>query len=132
MKASDPLLRETLKGYLDTWGRLLGSAEIITTLQKIIDGEGGSWRVDIAGEIYRADEYVVHLLHTNHVLKRYTVVLHQIPRLSRCSHPKASSKQRRRENSTLTLIFWGSNQNPFDLSDSSRTLAVQTYLPSFS
>ncbi|KAI0723142.1 hypothetical protein C8Q76DRAFT_767130 [Earliella scabrosa] len=54
-KASDPLLRESLKGYLETWGRLVGSDEVISTLWTIIDGEGGNWRIDVAGEISRAE-----------------------------------------------------------------------------
>lgn len=57
-KASDPLLRESLKGYLETWGRLVGSTEVISTLWRIIDGEGGTWHVDIAGTVSRTEEYV--------------------------------------------------------------------------
>ncbi|KAM5540366.1 hypothetical protein V8D89_005824, partial [Ganoderma adspersum] len=56
IKASDPLLRETLKGYLETWGRLVGSAEVISTLWRIIDRDGGNWRVDVAGTISRAED----------------------------------------------------------------------------
>ncbi|KAI1789539.1 hypothetical protein LXA43DRAFT_1075305 [Ganoderma leucocontextum] len=55
-KASDPVLRESLKGYLETWGRIVGSAEVISTLWRIIDGEGGNWRVDITGTISRAED----------------------------------------------------------------------------
>ena len=55
-KASDPLLRESLKGYLETWGKLVGSAEVMSTLWRIIDGEGGNWRVDVAGTISRTEE----------------------------------------------------------------------------
>lgn len=55
-KVSDPLLRESIKGYLETWGRLVGSAEVISTLWRIIDREGGNWHVDIAGAISRTEE----------------------------------------------------------------------------
>ncbi|TBU43355.1 hypothetical protein BD309DRAFT_960924 [Dichomitus squalens] len=55
-RASDPLLRESLQGYLGTWGRLLGSAEVISTLWRVIDGEGGNWRVDVAGNISRTED----------------------------------------------------------------------------
>ncbi|KAI0698516.1 hypothetical protein C8T65DRAFT_660439 [Cerioporus squamosus] len=55
-KASDPLLRETLKGFLETWGRLVGSTEVLDTLWTIIDGEGGAWRADVAGSISRTEE----------------------------------------------------------------------------
>ena len=54
-KASDPLLRESIKSYLDTWGRLIETGEVIAALQRIIDGEGGMWHIDVAGEISRAD-----------------------------------------------------------------------------
>lgn len=58
VKASDPVLRESLKGYLETWGRLVGSAEVISTLWRIIQGEGGNWCVDVAGVISRIEECV--------------------------------------------------------------------------
>ncbi|KAI0368111.1 hypothetical protein BV20DRAFT_1045207 [Pilatotrama ljubarskyi] len=55
-KASDPILRETITGFLSTWGRLVGSEEVTATLWRIINGEGSDWRVDIAGEISRLQE----------------------------------------------------------------------------
>ena len=55
-RLSDPLMRETVKGFLDTWGRLVGASEVLGVLQSIIDGEGGNWRVDVAGEPRRAEE----------------------------------------------------------------------------
>ncbi|RPD67330.1 hypothetical protein L226DRAFT_608532, partial [Lentinus tigrinus ALCF2SS1-7] len=55
-KTADPLLRESLKGFLETWGRLVGSTEVLGTLWRIIDGEGGIWRVDVAGSISRTEE----------------------------------------------------------------------------
>ncbi|KAI0353496.1 hypothetical protein OH77DRAFT_1591208 [Trametes cingulata] len=55
-KASDPILRETITGFLSTWGRLVGSKEVIETLWRIINGDGSDWRVDIAGEISRVQE----------------------------------------------------------------------------
>ncbi|PIL37009.1 hypothetical protein GSI_00701 [Ganoderma sinense ZZ0214-1] len=55
-KTSDPLLRESLKGYLETWGRLVGSTEVISTLWRIVDGEGGNWRVDVAGTISKIED----------------------------------------------------------------------------
>ena len=71
-RTSDPLLRESLKGFLDTWGRLVGNTEVLDTLWKIVDGEGGVWRVDVAGSISRTEKYVslvllqiLHQLHEN-------------------------------------------------------------------
>ncbi|KAI0751606.1 hypothetical protein C8Q80DRAFT_1218295 [Daedaleopsis nitida] len=55
-KASDPVLRESLKGFLETWARLVGSSEVVATIWQIVNGEGGSWRVDVAGEISRSHE----------------------------------------------------------------------------
>ncbi|KAI0772085.1 hypothetical protein BD413DRAFT_52804 [Trametes elegans] len=55
-KVSDPLLRETIKGFLSTWGRLVNSEEVLLTVWRIIDGEGSTWRVDVAGELSRVAE----------------------------------------------------------------------------
>ncbi|KAI0677089.1 hypothetical protein C8Q78DRAFT_959916 [Trametes maxima] len=52
-RTSDPLLRETIKGFLSTWGRLVNGEEIIQTMWNVIEGEGSDWRVDVAGEIFR-------------------------------------------------------------------------------
>ncbi|KAH9853650.1 hypothetical protein C2E23DRAFT_113637 [Lenzites betulinus] len=54
-KASDPLVRETIKSFLATWGRLVNKEEVIATLWRIINGETSDWRVDIAGEISRVE-----------------------------------------------------------------------------
>ncbi|OJT09025.1 hypothetical protein TRAPUB_50 [Trametes pubescens] len=55
-KASDPLLRATIKSFLSTWGRLVNSEEVITTIWRIIHDEGGDWRVSLAGEISRVED----------------------------------------------------------------------------
>ncbi|KAI0347118.1 hypothetical protein BDW22DRAFT_498107 [Trametopsis cervina] len=55
IKSADPAMRAILKGILGAWGRLVGSAEGTATLWLIIDGEGGNWQVDIAGEIRRVE-----------------------------------------------------------------------------
>ncbi|KAL7282291.1 hypothetical protein ACG7TL_003761 [Trametes sanguinea] len=54
-KVADPVLRETVRGFLSTWGRLVNSEEAISTIWRIIDGQGSDWRVDVAGEISRVD-----------------------------------------------------------------------------
>ncbi|KAI9001411.1 hypothetical protein BD414DRAFT_519479 [Trametes punicea] len=55
-RVSDPLLRETINGFLSTWGRLVNTDEVIATIWRIISGEGSDWRVDIAGEISRVEK----------------------------------------------------------------------------
>ncbi|GJE84525.1 RTP1-C1 domain-containing protein [Phanerochaete sordida] len=55
IKTSEPVLRTTVRGLLRTWGRLVDGAEGIATLRLVVDGEGGEWRVDIAGEISRVE-----------------------------------------------------------------------------
>ena len=55
IKSADPSLKATFSGLLGTWGRLIGSAEGVATLWLIIDGEGGEWQVDIAGNVRRVE-----------------------------------------------------------------------------
>ncbi|KAI0092021.1 hypothetical protein BDY19DRAFT_983564 [Irpex rosettiformis] len=55
IKSADPSLKATLSGLLETWGRLIGDTEGVATLWLIVDGEGGEWQVDIAGEIRRVE-----------------------------------------------------------------------------
>lgn len=59
IKAADPNLKATLHGFLRTWGRLVETAEGVATLWLIVDGEGGEWNVDVAGQITRIAEYVL-------------------------------------------------------------------------
>ncbi|KAI0638028.1 hypothetical protein C8Q77DRAFT_405922 [Trametes polyzona] len=54
-KVSDPIIRETIKGFLSTWGRLVNSEEVIAAIWRIIDGDVSDWRVDVAGEISRVE-----------------------------------------------------------------------------
>lgn len=56
VKTSDPAFKTTIRGFLRTWGRLVDNAEGLATLWLIIDGEGGDWRVDIAGEVSRVEK----------------------------------------------------------------------------
>ena len=56
VKTSDPALKTTVRGLLRTWGRLVDTAEGIATLWLVVDGEGGQWHVNVAGEIIRVEE----------------------------------------------------------------------------
>jgi hypothetical protein len=55
VKSADPALAATLRGLLGTWGRLIGDTEGSAALWLIVDGEGGDWRVDVAGNIRRVE-----------------------------------------------------------------------------
>ncbi|OSX60155.1 hypothetical protein POSPLADRAFT_1066562 [Postia placenta MAD-698-R-SB12] len=52
-KTSDPALRESVRGLLSTWGRVVGAAEGIAALWLVVQGEGGDWKVDVAGHLTR-------------------------------------------------------------------------------
>lgn len=56
-KTTDPALKETIKGLLGTWSRIVSEQEVEQTFWAIIDGEGGYWKVDVAGEIIRTAGY---------------------------------------------------------------------------
>ncbi|KAJ7638786.1 hypothetical protein FB45DRAFT_739354 [Roridomyces roridus] len=56
VKTSDPSLKEMLRGLLGTWGRVVGSAEGVEILWSVVEGQGGSWRVDLEGNITRLEQ----------------------------------------------------------------------------
>ena len=56
-KTTDPALKEAVKGLLGTWSRIVSAQEVEEVCWSIIEGEGGYWKVDIAGEIARAERY---------------------------------------------------------------------------
>jgi hypothetical protein len=51
IKTSDPLLKESLRSLLRTWGRVSGVQEGIEALWDIICGGGGEWEILIDGGI---------------------------------------------------------------------------------
>ena len=57
IKTSDPALKASVHGFLRTWGRLVDNTEGIATVWLIVDGEGGDWKVDVAGGISRVERY---------------------------------------------------------------------------
>jgi hypothetical protein len=65
-KTSNPTFRETVKSLLDTWARVVVTQEVIESCWSIIEGEGGYWMVDVAGEIQRTDRYV-RILQMSHL-----------------------------------------------------------------
>jgi hypothetical protein len=58
MKAADPLLKESVRGLLATWGRVVVSKECFDKLWCVLEGAGGEWEIDIAGKIRTTDQWV--------------------------------------------------------------------------
>jgi hypothetical protein len=54
-KTMDPALKEIIKGLLGTWSRIVSAQEVEEVCWGIIKGEGGYWKVDIAGEITQTE-----------------------------------------------------------------------------
>jgi len=54
-KTADPALKETIKGLLGTWSRIVSAQEVEGVCWSIIGGEGGYWKVNIAGEITQTE-----------------------------------------------------------------------------
>lgn len=62
MKASDPVLKESVKGLLKTWGRVVEMQDGVNTLWSVIQSERIYWEVDVTGNIkHVAPQYVVTL-----------------------------------------------------------------------
>lgn len=55
-KTADPLLKESLKGLLLTWGRVVVFIECFDTLWCILEGKGGEWEISVDGEIQKVDQ----------------------------------------------------------------------------
>jgi len=56
-KTVDPALKEIIKGLLGTWSRIVSAQEVEEVCWSIIEGEGGYWNVNIAGEITQTERY---------------------------------------------------------------------------
>lgn len=50
-KASDPVLKESVKGLLATWGRVVETQDGVNTLWSVIRSKRIDWEVDISGNI---------------------------------------------------------------------------------
>jgi hypothetical protein len=51
VKTSNPSLRESLRGLLVTWGKIVDQPEGIDIIWHIIVGNEGGWQVDLEGRI---------------------------------------------------------------------------------
>ena len=58
-KASDPILKESVKGLLATWGHVVEMQDGVSTLWSVIRSERIYWEVDFSGNVkHGAPEYV--------------------------------------------------------------------------
>lgn len=62
LKTADPILKESVKGLLATWGRVVEMHECFDSLWRVLDDEGGDWELDVAGEIKKVERWVVFSL----------------------------------------------------------------------
>jgi hypothetical protein len=58
VKTTDPTLRESVRGLLLAWGRVVPTEEAVAILWACLDGEGGDWAVDISGNVRRVEKCV--------------------------------------------------------------------------
>ncbi|KAI9458406.1 hypothetical protein BJY52DRAFT_1204364 [Lactarius psammicola] len=56
MKTADPTLRESVRGLLIAWGRVVPTDEAVAILWACVDGQGGEWAIDIAGGVRRVEK----------------------------------------------------------------------------
>lgn len=54
-KLSDPILKESLRSILVTWGKICSAPEGVDVVWRVVDGEGGEshWQVDADGQILK-------------------------------------------------------------------------------
>ena len=58
LKTADPTLRESVRGLLLAWGRVVPVEEAVAILWACLDGQGGDWVVDISGGVRRVEKCV--------------------------------------------------------------------------
>ncbi|KAF8270653.1 hypothetical protein EI94DRAFT_1722211 [Lactarius quietus] len=56
VKTADPTIRESVRGLLVTWGRVVPSDEAVAILWACVDAQGGEWAIDIAGGVRRVEK----------------------------------------------------------------------------
>jgi hypothetical protein len=59
IKTADPILKESLRGLLGTWGRVVESQEAVEILWAIIEGDGGDWELLVDRKIKRIPKCVI-------------------------------------------------------------------------
>jgi hypothetical protein len=58
VKTTDPTLRESVRGLLLSWGRVVPVEEAVAILWACLDGQGGDWAVDVSGDVRRVEKCV--------------------------------------------------------------------------
>ncbi|KAI0291027.1 hypothetical protein B0F90DRAFT_1781194 [Multifurca ochricompacta] len=56
VRTADPAVRESVRGLLITWGRVVPVDEAVAILWACIDGQGGEWAVELAGSVRRVEK----------------------------------------------------------------------------
>jgi hypothetical protein len=65
INTADPTLRESVRGLLVTWGRVVSTDEAVAILWACIEGQGGEWVIDISGRVKRVEQCVYMLFSLN-------------------------------------------------------------------
>jgi hypothetical protein len=58
VKTTDPTLRESVRGLLLAWGRVVPVEEAVAIIWACLDGQGGDWAVDVSGNLRRVEKCV--------------------------------------------------------------------------
>jgi hypothetical protein len=82
-KTVDPGLRDTVEGLLGTWSRIVSTQEVEQVCWNIIEGEGGYWKVDIAGEIIQTARYFFSYILARWKLDHGAIADPRLPKVSR-------------------------------------------------
>lgn len=69
MKTADPMLKESVRGLLATWGRVVELSECLENLWRVLEGAGGDWEVHIAGKIKKVERWVDSIKSKNQYLQ---------------------------------------------------------------
>ncbi|KAH9166708.1 hypothetical protein EDB89DRAFT_2001872 [Lactarius sanguifluus] len=55
-KTADPTLRESVRGLLVAWGRMVPTDEAVAILWACVNGQGGEWAIDTDGGVRRVEK----------------------------------------------------------------------------
>lgn len=91
-KTADPDLRETVKGLLGTWSRIVSAQQVERVCWSIIEGEGGYWKIDIAGEVIQITRYFLPCIIVTWELDLGAITGPRLPKVSPCLPQKREKK----------------------------------------
>lgn len=103
VKTADPTLRESVRGLLVAWGRVVPTDEAVAILWACVDGQGGEWAIDIAGGVRRAEKCV-----RTHFCEPKIHVQKERRRIRRWHSSRQMISKRQRKVALLTSMrtFW--------------------------